>query len=150
MWHVQQKIGKCFIHRCPDLAIDADLFTLRNTKSGNRLNHCILLHVHRKNSDQLNIIEIAKEFVGEKQARLRTLAGFENTKDSSKITTIYSKQKKKDKISMFNVISNNRNIRQYFCQCFSFLLVNGFTLTPLTLSFNEINLSTPMHIFSLF
>ena len=45
---------------------------LRNTKSRNWLNHCMLLHVHCKKTDQLNMIEIAKEFVGDNQARLRT------------------------------------------------------------------------------
>ena len=45
---------------------------LRSTTSGNRLNHCMLLHVHCKNTDQLHMIEIAKEFVGDTQARLRT------------------------------------------------------------------------------
>ena len=32
---------------------------LRNTTSGNQLNHYILLHVHCKKTDQLNMIEIA-------------------------------------------------------------------------------------------
>ena len=32
---------------------------LRNTISGNQLNHSMLLHVHCKKTDQLNMIEIA-------------------------------------------------------------------------------------------
>ena len=60
---------------------------LRSTASGNRLNHCMLLHVHCKKTDQLNMIEIAKEFVGDNQARLRT---FENIKNLPRITIIYS------------------------------------------------------------
>ena len=32
---------------------------LRNTTSGNQLNHPMLLHVHCKKTDQLNMIEIA-------------------------------------------------------------------------------------------
>ena len=52
----------------------------------NRLNHCMLLHVHCKKTDQLNMIELTKRFVGDKQdckaARLQDcnqakhLAGF--------------------------------------------------------------------------
>ena len=44
---------------------------LRSTTSGNRLNHCMLLHVHCKKTDQLKMIETAKEFVGENRARLQ-------------------------------------------------------------------------------
>ena len=49
---------------------------LRNTIIGNRLNHWMLLHVHWKKADQLNMIEIAKEFVGDNEARLRTFGRF--------------------------------------------------------------------------
>ena len=49
---------------------------LRNTISRNRLNHCMLLHVHCKKTDQLNIIKIAEEFVGRNQARLRKFGRF--------------------------------------------------------------------------
>ena len=61
---------------------------LRSTASGNRLhvitcyyNHCMLLHVittsmllhvHCKKTDHLNMIKIAKEFVGDNQARPQT------------------------------------------------------------------------------
>ena len=44
---------------------------LRSTTSGNRLNHCMLLHVYCKKTDQLKMIEIAKEFVGDNRARLQ-------------------------------------------------------------------------------
>ena len=42
---------------------------LRSTTSGNRLNHC-------KKTYQLNMIEIAKEFVGYNQATLQTFGMF--------------------------------------------------------------------------
>ena len=45
---------------------------LRSTTSGNLLNHCMLLHIHCKKTDQLNMTEIAKELVGNNQERLRT------------------------------------------------------------------------------
>ena len=44
---------------------------LRSTTSGNRLNHCMLLHVHCKKTDQLKMTETAKEFVGDNRARLQ-------------------------------------------------------------------------------
>ena len=86
---------------------------LRSTTSRNRLNHCMLLHVHCKKNDQLNMIEITKETIKED---CRHLACFENIKSSPRITTIYSKRKQKDKFSMFNVSSYKSNMRQYFCQ----------------------------------
>ena len=59
---------------------------LRSTTSGNRLNHCMLLHVHCKKTDllhvhckkndQLNMTEIAKESLGDNQARLETFGRF--------------------------------------------------------------------------
>ena len=39
-------------------------------------------NVHCKKTDQLNMIEIAKELVGNNKARLKHLAGFENIKSS--------------------------------------------------------------------
>ena len=38
---------------------------LRRTTSGNQLNHCMLLHVRCKKTDQLNMIEITKKFLGD-------------------------------------------------------------------------------------
>ena len=45
---------------------------LRSTASKNRLNHCMLLHVHCKKTEKPNMIQIAKEFVGGNQARIQT------------------------------------------------------------------------------
>ena len=49
---------------------------LRNNTSENRLNHCMLLHVHCKKTDQINMTEIANEFVGNDQTRLQTYGMF--------------------------------------------------------------------------
>ena len=49
---------------------------LRSTRSGNRLNQCMLLDIHCKKTDQLDMIEIAKEFVGDNQAKLQTCDRF--------------------------------------------------------------------------
>ena len=45
---------------------------LKSTTMWKSIEPCMLLYVHRKKSDQFNMIEIAKEFVGGNQARLRT------------------------------------------------------------------------------
>ena len=70
------------------------------------------------------------------------LAAFENVKNSPRITTIYSKRKLRDKLSMFNVIK-----KVYFCQCFSLLLVNDLKLIFLSPPSNKKSLPTPLHIF---
>ena len=56
------------------------------------------------------------------------MACFENLKNSPRIITIYSKRKQKGKFLMFSVISYKSNTKQYFCQCFSLLLVNELKL----------------------
>ena len=47
---------------------------LRNSMTQQRLNHCMLLHVHVKQTDQLDLIDIAKEFVRRNERR-RTFFG---------------------------------------------------------------------------
>ena len=47
---------------------------LTNTTSRNRVNHCMLLHVNCKKTDQLNMIETAKGFVGDNQQDCKHLA----------------------------------------------------------------------------
>ena len=86
---------------------------LRSTTSGNRLNHCMLLHVHCKNTDQLHMIEIAKEFVGDTQARLRTL------KIHLNYNYLFKTKTERQKFLMFSVISYKSNMRQNFRQCFN-------------------------------
>ena len=43
---------------------------------GNRLNPCMLLHAHDKKTDKLNMIEIAKEFIGDNQAKVKAIGRF--------------------------------------------------------------------------
>ena len=45
---------------------------LRSTASKIRVNHCVLLHFHCKKTDQLNLIETARELVGDNQQKLQT------------------------------------------------------------------------------
>ena len=42
---------------------------LRNSMTQARLNHCMLLHVSRNETDELNNVEIAKEFIGRNERR---------------------------------------------------------------------------------
>ena len=42
---------------------------LRNSMTQERLNHCMLLHMHREKTDNLDLIEIAKEFVSRCERR---------------------------------------------------------------------------------
>ena len=39
-----------------------------------RLNHCMLLHVSRNKTDELNNVEIAKEFIGRNERRRNYLS----------------------------------------------------------------------------
>ena len=36
---------------------------LRNSMSQERLNHCLLVYVHRQKTDELELCDIAKEFI---------------------------------------------------------------------------------------
>ena len=53
------------------------LFTyLRSTMTEKRLNNCLLLHVHKELTDQLNITDIAKEFISANSDRNRYFGSF--------------------------------------------------------------------------
>ena len=49
---------------------------LHNSTTNNRLNHCMVVHVHAKDVDKMNTIEIAKQFIENSQARLRIFDRF--------------------------------------------------------------------------
>ena len=49
---------------------------LRTTMSQERLNHCLMLHVHKSLTDELNLMSIAEEFVSVNESRLRTFGHF--------------------------------------------------------------------------
>ena len=49
---------------------------LRNSTTNNRLNHCMVVHVHAEDVDKMNTIEIAKEFIENSQAQLRIFGRF--------------------------------------------------------------------------
>ena len=50
---------------------------LRNSMTQERLNHCMLLHMHREKTDNLDLIEIAKEFVSRCERRKNFFGNFE-------------------------------------------------------------------------
>ena len=48
----------------------------RHTRIGNRVNHCIMLHMHCEKPYQLNMTVVTKDFIGDNQARLRAFEKF--------------------------------------------------------------------------
>ena len=51
---------------------------LRSTMTEKRLNNCLLLHVHKELTDQLNITDIANEFISANSDRNRYFGSFSN------------------------------------------------------------------------
>lgn len=49
---------------------------LRSTMQQSRLNHIMLLHIHKQKLDQLNLDDIANEFVRESEHRARIFGTF--------------------------------------------------------------------------
>ena len=49
---------------------------LRNSATNNRLNHCMVAHVHAEDVDKMNTIEIARDFIEYSQTRLRIFGRF--------------------------------------------------------------------------
>ena len=49
---------------------------LRNSTTNNRLNHCMVAHVHAEDVDKMNTIEIARDFIEYSQTRLRIFGRF--------------------------------------------------------------------------
>lgn len=42
---------------------------LRNTRTGNRLNYCIMRHVYFDKTDQPKMVEMPKDFIGDNEVR---------------------------------------------------------------------------------
>ncbi len=49
---------------------------LRNTMGQESLNHLMVLHVHKELTDDLDLISIANEFVGDSEHRLKLFGTF--------------------------------------------------------------------------
>lgn len=52
---------------------------LRSTTGDSRLNHLMMLHVHKDRTDALTLVDMANDFVGEKENRSNCLANFPRT-----------------------------------------------------------------------
>ena len=49
---------------------------LRSTMHQERLNHLVILHVHKDKTDQLHLPDIANQFVSKSERRLQVFAKF--------------------------------------------------------------------------
>ena len=49
---------------------------LRSTTGDSRLNHLMMLHVHKDRTDALTLVDVADDFVGEKENRKQMLGKF--------------------------------------------------------------------------
>ena len=49
---------------------------LRTAMSQGRLDHCLMLHVHKSLMDELNLMSISKGFVSVNESRLRSIGLF--------------------------------------------------------------------------
>ena len=49
---------------------------LRTTMTQNRLNNTMVLHVHKEKTDSLSLVDIANEFVRDKEHRLKLFGQF--------------------------------------------------------------------------
>ena len=58
-------------------ALKRVLTYLRSTMTEERLNHCLLLHIHKNVTDTLDIKEIAKDFINTNSERLSYFGSFE-------------------------------------------------------------------------
>ena len=49
---------------------------LRSTMTEQRLNNCLLLHVHKKLTDELNLVSVAREFVARNEERIKYFGNY--------------------------------------------------------------------------
>ena len=49
---------------------------LRSTTGDSRLNHLMMLHVHKDRTDALTLVDVANDFVGEKENRKQMFGKF--------------------------------------------------------------------------
>ena len=49
---------------------------LRSTTGDSRLNHLMMLHVHKDRTDALTLVDVANDFVGEKENRKQMIGKF--------------------------------------------------------------------------
>ena len=59
---------------------------LHSTTGDSRLNHLTMLHVHKNRTDALTLVDIANDFVGEKETRKQSFAKFSANDIPNKIS----------------------------------------------------------------
>ncbi|XP_068671396.1 uncharacterized protein [Montipora foliosa] len=62
---------------------------LRSTTGDSRLNHLMMLHVHKDRTDALTLVDVANDFVGEKENRKRLLSKFSANDIPNKFSDMY-------------------------------------------------------------
>ena len=70
---------------------------LRSTTGDSRLNHRVMLHVHKDRTDVLTLVDVANDFVGEKENR-KQLCGKFSANDISNKFSIFCQSQHKRKI----------------------------------------------------
>ena len=60
---------------------------LRSTTGDSRLNHLMMLHVHKDRTDALTLVDVANDFVGEKENRKQLFGKFSANDIPNKFST---------------------------------------------------------------
>ena len=68
---------------------------LRSTTGDSRLNHLMMLHVHKDRTDALTLVDVANDFVGEKENRKQLFGKFSANDIPNKFSISQSQHKRK-------------------------------------------------------
>ena len=71
---------------------------LRSTTGDSRLNHLMMLHVHKDRTDALTLVDVANNFVGEKENRKQLFVKFTANDIPNKFSICQSQHKRKEEL----------------------------------------------------
>ena len=71
---------------------------LRSTTGDSRLNHLMMLHVHKDRTDALTLVDVANDFVGEKENRKQLFGKFNFSRTISQTSSLFRQSQNKRKI----------------------------------------------------
>ena len=71
---------------------------LRSTTGDSRLNHLMMLHVHKDRTDALTLVDVANNFVGEKENRKQLFGRFSANDIPNKFPICQSQHKRKEEL----------------------------------------------------
>ena len=71
---------------------------LRSTAGDSRLNHLMMLHVHKDRTDALTLVDVANNFVGEKENRKQLCGKFAANDIPNKFSICQSQHKRKEEL----------------------------------------------------